>query len=208
MASSTTQLKFDQSAWNKWQRLSDLVAAAAANTIATSTQLMQHWMDTTDWAQPFQVFPTSIISGLRIQFLGAGADTNALTAQLYGWNDDGPGNHIGTVTAALTTAVSTKRSGTTPVGFHTSPYTHFSIYKHLDLDTDYRGCDTYAVTDYEGALAASATHADFPGYFELSMANSQYSWVGLMFTSIASTNVMAICRALGRKSRHLSPDGV
>lgn len=207
---STTELRFDNSqlGWNKWQLLTRLTAAADANTIASATQLGQHWRETTDWVKAFDVFPTSLISALRISFWGAGSDTNSLTAQLFGWNEDGPGNHIGTVTAAMIAGVSTKRSGSTALGFHTSRFTHPSIYGHFNLDTDYHPCDTYAVTDYEnGALAASATHADYPGYVELSLANSQYNWIGLMFTVINSTNAAAICRALGRRSKGLSPDG-
>lgn len=198
---------------NKWQRMTSLIAAADANTALTATQVCQHWRHITDAAKAFDVIYTKIVSGLRISFWGAGSDTNAITANLYGWNDDGPGNHIGTVTAALIAGVSTKISGTTSIGFHTDTDLHSSLKGPLptaplfDTAVDYHPCDTYAVTDYEGALAASATHADFPGYVELSLANSQYSWVACLFTSIASTNIAAICRALGLKSNLVSPDG-
>lgn len=196
-----------------WQLLK---SRSIVQTALTAAQLSQNLRDVVAVETTVEVIPVTIFDAIRFQVWGTASDNDAPVVDLYGWDEPGPGFHIGKITLAygnFTSAAST--------GFHAKAATHSSIRNAFDSATAYRGCDTYTVSnDYEqemfsytnATLAAEAgqshraivtpctqaatplspIHADFPSYAIVDFRRSRYKYFGVLVTTLAGTNLGAI----------------
>ena len=152
---------------------------------------------------------------IRIQCWGVGSNNHAPVLDLYGWHENGPGQHIAKVTCTMGNFVSLGNDDNDPnndPGWHADTNLHPAIKNAFDRATDYRGCDTYAVTaDYEqdqitdtaatpleyqvhksiwvpGLVSAGGTpaEADMPSFFVLDLTRSRYKYVCAAVTNLGS----------------------
>lgn len=153
----------------------------------------------------WEAMDVSAFGAIRIQVWGEGTENDVPVIRLNGWQDGGPGHHIGTITLAMGNLASGASDG-----FHTSEYTHKSIRDAFDPTALIRGCDVYTETaDYEGALSVSTLQANMPGFVDVSFANNQYKWLSVLVSDLgtpAAETVGAIFKVLSLKKGYSSPD--
>lgn len=200
-----------------WQACKSL---GIAQTLVTAAKLSQAIRDVSFAEDNFEFIDVSSFDTIRLQVWGVAADNDAPVIDLYGWSDQGPGNHIAKVTLAygnFTSAAST--------GFHANAQAHESIRQRFAAATAYRGCDTYTVTaDYEQemisdsavtpiiyqqyrsvvspgtAAGASPVEADFPGYVTVDFRRSRYKFFCVACTTLAGTTLGAIFKPVLMRS--------
>lgn len=162
---------------------------------------------------------------IMVQVWGVAGDGHAPVIDLYGWSDNGPGMHLGTVTGTMGVIISEDKDNAAP-GWHTAPSLHQSLRDAFVATTDYRTCDEYVITaDYQvttwaddtttrvitygdhptlitpkvltaGAIDTSP-EADFPSYFIVDLSRSSYKYLIAACTNLGSaTTVGAIFRPL------------
>lgn len=185
-----------------WQLLK---SRSIAQTILTAANLTTNLRDVNFSESTVEFLDVSLFSAIQVQVYGtaannAGSPTTAVALNLYGWSDNGPGYHCGTVSVVFGNFTSAATTG-----FHASANTHKSIRDAFDPATAYQGVDTFTETaDYDGSITVPASQeTDFPGSFIVSFANTRYKFFGVLVTSlgnVAATNVGAIYRPLAERS--------
>jgi len=171
----------------------------------------------------FDFADVSLCQALMVQIWGEAADTHAPVVNLYGWNDNGPGIHIGTVTATFGAVLSEDINNAAP-GWHTSTNLPAEMRAAFPAATDFRGCDTYVITAdymtelfrddltvntyYQSHKVLSAPSAigtpgapdtspedDHPSYFIVDLSRAWFRYLCVACTALNSaTSVGAIFR--------------
>lgn len=196
-----------------WQTLKSPITTA--ETALTAAKLTTDMRTVSCDEATVEVIPVEIYSMIQIMVLAVGSADQSPVLNLYGWNDWGPGHHIGTVTTDLSAA-----SSAATTGFHAHARTHSSIRNAFAAASTWLIPDQYVVTaDYEqerftdgtlhiqyhraiatpgtsaigGTIGTTAVEADFPGVLNIDFSRSQYKFFGLLPTSLDSaTSVGAI----------------
>jgi len=193
-----------------WQLLK---SPSIVQTALTAAQLSQNLRDVSFVESTVELLDVSSYDSIRMQVWGVAADNNAPVIDLYGWSHYGPGNYIGRVTLAYGNFASPANTG-----WHAGVETHAGIRKAFLPGTEYRGCDTYTVTDYEQeaitdsagifyqqhrsvvapqtTLGVSPVLADFPGYLNVNFHRSQYKYFAVLVTTLVGTSLGAIFKPL------------
>lgn len=202
-----------------WQLLK---TPAGIQTAPSAAQLSQRLRDVRFVQTYFDFADVSWCKSIMVQCWDVGSENDDPILQLYGWNDHGPGLHIGTITSTIGDVTSQDRNDGNP-GWHTDTRLHVSIQRAFNPDTDYLACDNYVVTDdnttqfivdtagtpinYEahkalwvpGATAAggAAPEADYPSYFVVDLERLNIKYLCLACTDLDSaTLVGAIFKVL------------
>lgn len=189
---------------NSWQLLKKPTAAQTAFTAAQLSQDIRDVDCTTTPGGACEFLNVRQIVSLKIQAWGVATNADSNVLDFYGWDDHGPGMHIGKLTLNMGNFTSAALTG-----FHASAGQHISIRNNFDPGAAQRGCDSFTVTnDYELAFKSFTSEAAFPAFVSLNLDTSQYTWIGALLTTKAAgtTNLGLICRATGQKSNG-SPDG-
>jgi hypothetical protein len=207
-----------------WQCLKAPITTA--ETALTATKLlddMRLMVPADD--NSMQVIPVSTFDVIQVMVLANGTDDQSPVLNLYGWPETGPGHHIGTLTTDISTAAMTVASAS----FLASVRTHISIRNAFASATSWKIVDQYVVTlDAEqeritdatlhtqvfralnvpgvsaigGTIGTSPTEANFPQVFNMDFSHSDYSYFGMVPTSLDSaTSVGAIFRQIRMKER-------
>lgn len=202
---AVTFLKIDSepSALNTYQLLKTITVVQTAIIAGRVTANVVHVV-TTD----LELIDVSTFGAIRVQCWGEGDSNDVPVIDLYGWPQSGPGTHIGKITTSM--GAFTSPADNSVNSFHSANRgAHKSISDEFALATAYRGCDVYTETnDYEGAITVYTGEADFPSFFDVSFANNQYNWFGILVTDLgtpAATNLGAIFRVLSIKEGYSSP---
>lgn len=157
---------------------------------------------------------------IQCMMLANGSDNQSPVLELYGWGENGPGHHIGTLTTDISTAAMTVSARS----FLASPRTNKSITDAFSSATAWKVADQYVVTlDTEqeritdgtlqtqvfralnvpgvsaigGTIGTSSTEANFPQVFNLDLSHSNYAYVTVVITGLDSaTSVGLIFRPI------------
>lgn len=188
-------------------------------TVVSADRLTTRFQDVSFAENTVEFIDSSIYSKIRVVVMGVASNNGTCNLQLYGWQKNGPGQHIATIAATFGNFTSAATTG-----FHAAVNVFQPLAAAFLPGTAYQICDTFSVTnDYEklvfvDSAAVTIPHfkaievpgtqeTDFPSYFIVDMTNAQYQYLGMTadtFTSV--TTVGAIYRPLGLKQDGISPD--
>lgn len=195
---SFLNVDMESEALQKWQLMHTL--ATGTTSLLTTAQLTLGVIPLTTHF-PLDV---STLGKIRLQVWGVASDGNAPVIQFYGWNEGGPGFHIGQITATMGNFTSLATTG-----WHAVPSTHASVRAELLAGTAYRGCDAYVIAaDFESAVTTHGTpEANFPSVgFDIDFATNQYKWLGATISSLGSaTSAAVVFKVLSIKSGYSTP---
>ncbi|HLA86010.1 MAG TPA: hypothetical protein VJL29_14555, partial [Thermoguttaceae bacterium] len=130
---------------------------------------------------------------LRIMVFGQGTTNLTATVTMYGWKDFwSPTSLIGSLTATLGDTPSEDNANATP-GWHTDPEVDAKLRGAMAANEDWYPCDTYTIVTNPGTSIVTPTFtAEHPGWFEVSMALTQYQFMALMFTNTGTPMTKAV----------------
>lgn len=205
----------------QWQCLKAPVTAL--ETALTATKLLDDMRSMSCDESTVQVIPVSAFDVIQCMMLANGTADQSPVLNLYGWGESGPGHHIGTLTTDISTAAMTVAT----TSFLASTRTHKSIRDAFTSATAWKVADQYVVTaDYEqeritdatlhtqvfralnvpgtsaigGTIGTATTEANFPQVFNVEFSHSDYSFFGVLPTSLDSaTSVGLIFRPIRMK---------
>jgi hypothetical protein len=226
-------LNIDQtpSALRGWHLLKAPVTSA--ETALTATQLMDDMRSMVPADDnSFCVVPVSMFDMIQCMQIGFAGDNDSPVLDLYGWGENGPGHHIGTLTTDLGSGAMTVSARS----ILASSRTQKSIRDAFDpaqawvitdqyvvtLDAEqeritdgtlqtqvFRALNVPGVSAIGGTIGTSSTEANFPQVFNVDFSHSDYSYFGVAITNLGSaTSAGLIFRPIRLKGGMTSPGGV
>lgn len=209
---------------NSWHLLKVPTGAQTAVTAAKLSQCLKGPSRVSFAEDNFDFADVSWCPLIMVQLWGEASNDHNPVVNLYGWNDDGPGLHIGTITAVMGNFVSEDSANAAP-GWHTNTNLPQNMQAAFPATTDYRSCDEYAITaDYQSLVMIDnastqvtyqehktlsapqvlgagtvdvSPEADFPSYFIVDLRRSRYKYLCVAVTTLNSaTTVGAIFKPI------------